>query len=68
MNIMHTIYDRSGERFDFCEDEENQFHAEYDKGQDTLTLRHWTPEVKDGSWPVAQAFFSPRRYVKDLTL
>ena len=65
MNIMHTIYDRSGERFDFCEDEENQFHVEYVKEDDTLTVRHWTPEVKDGPWPVAQKFFAPRRYLKD---
>lgn len=70
MNLMHTIYDRNGERFDFCEDEENQFHVEYEKNSDTLSIRQWTPEIEKsgGMWPVCQVFYSPRRYVKDMTL
>ena len=66
MNVMYSVYDRDGERFDFCEDQYNEFHLEYDKESDTLSVRHWTPEVT-GMAPIVQVFFSPRRYVKDCT-
>ena len=66
MNVMHSVYDRENERFDFCDDEENEFYFQYDKDADTLTVRHWTPEVKDMP-PIVQVFFYPRRYVKDWT-
>lgn len=66
MNTMHSVYDRENERFDFCDDKENEFYFQYDKEADTLTVRHWTPEVTDMA-PIVQVFFSPRRYVKDWT-
>ena len=66
MNVMYSVYDRDGEQFDFCEDQYNEFHLEYDKESDTLSVRHWTPEVT-GMAPIVQVFFSPRRYVKDWT-
>ena len=66
MNVMYSVYDRDGERFDFCEDKDNEFYLMYDKESDTLTVRHWTPEVT-GMAPIVQVFFSPRRYVKDCT-
>ena len=66
MNVMYSVYDRDGERFDFCEDKDNEFYLMYDKESDTLTVRHWTPEVT-GMAPIVQVFFSPRRYVKDWT-
>ena len=66
MNVMYSVYDRDGEQFDFCEDQYNEFHLEYDKESDTLSVRHWTPEVT-GMAPIVQVFFSPRRYVKDCT-
>jgi len=66
MNVMYSVYDREGERFDFCEDKDNEFYLMYDKESDTLSVRHWTPEVT-GMAPIVQEFFSPRRYVKDWT-
>ena len=66
MNVMYSVYDRDGEQFDFCEDKDNEFYLEYDKESDTLSVRHWTPDVKDMA-PIMQVFFSPRRYVKDWT-
>jgi hypothetical protein len=66
MNVMYSVYDRDGERFDFCEDKDNEFYLMYEKESDTLTVRHWTPEVT-GMAPIVQVFFSPRRYVKDCT-
>ena len=66
MNVMYSVYDRDGERFDFCEDKDNEFYLMYDKESDTLSVRHWTPEVT-GMSPIVQVFFSPRRYVKDCT-
>jgi hypothetical protein len=66
MNVMYSVYDRDGERFDFCEDKDNEFYLMYDKESDTLSVRHWTPEVT-GMAPIVQVFFSPRRYVKDCT-
>ena len=66
MNVMYSVYDRDGERFDFCEDKDNEFYLMYDKESDTLSVRHWTPEVT-GMAPIVQVFFSPRRYVKDWT-
>jgi hypothetical protein len=41
-------------------------YSVYDKESDTLTVRHWTPDVKDMA-PIVQVFFNPRRYVKDWT-
>jgi len=67
MNVMHSVYDRENERFDFCDDEKNEFYLEYNKEFDTLSVRHWTPEVKSGMAPIVQVFFSPRRYLKDWT-
>ena len=66
MNAMHSVYDRENERFDFCDDEENEFYFQYDKEADTLSVSHWTPDVKD-SPPIVPVFFYPRRYVKDWT-
>ena len=66
MNVMYSVYDRDGERFDFCEDKDNEFYLMYEKESDTLSVRHWTPEVT-GMAPIVQVFFSPRRYVKDWT-
>ena len=66
MNVMYSVYDRDGERFDFCEDKDNEFYLMYEKEFDTLSVRHWTPEVT-GMAPIVQVFFSPRRYVKDCT-
>ena len=66
MNVMYSVYDREGERFDFCEDKDNEFYLMYEKESDTLSVRHWTPEVT-GMAPIVQVFFSPRRYVKDCT-
>ena len=66
MNVMYSVYDRNGERFDFCEDKDNEFYLMYEKESDTLSVRHWTPEVT-GMAPIVQVFFSPRRYVKDCT-
>jgi hypothetical protein len=66
MNVMYSVYDRDGERFDFCEDKDNEFYLMYEKESDTLSVRHWTPEVT-GMAPIVQVFFSPRRYVKDCT-
>lgn len=68
MNVMHTVYDRSGGRFDFCEDDETQYDLEYDRELDTLSVRQWTPHCKGGPWPVCAVFYQPRRYVKDATL
>ena len=66
MNVMYSVYDRDGERFDFCEDKDNEFYLMYEKESDTLSVRHWTPEVT-GMAPIVQVFFSGRRYVKDCT-
>ncbi len=66
MNVMHSVYDRENERFDFCDDKDNEFYFQYDKEADTLTVRHWTPEIT-GMAPIVQVFFNPRRYVKDWT-
>ena len=66
MNVMYSVYDRDGEQFDFCEDKDNEFYLMYEKESDTLSVRHWTPEVT-GMAPIVQVFFSPRRYVKDWT-
>jgi len=66
MNVMYSVYDRDGEQFDFCEDKDNEFYLMYEKESDTLSVRHWTPEVT-GMAPIVQVFFSPRRYVKDCT-
>lgn len=66
MNVMYSVYDRDGERFDFCEDKDNEFYLMYEKESDTLSVRHWTPEVT-GMAPIVQVFFPPRRYVKDCT-
>ena len=66
MNVMYSVYDRDGERFDFCEDKDNEFYLMYEKESDTLSVRHWTPEVT-GMAPIVQVFFFPRRYVKDCT-
>ena len=68
MNVMHTVYDRSGERFDYCEDEEAEYELDYDRETDTLTVRMWTPEVKKGPWPEIAVFYQPRRYIRDATL
>lgn len=67
MNALHLVYDRKNDRFDFCDDKDNEFYFEYDKESDTLTVRHWTPEVTSGMAPIAHVFYSPRRYVKDWT-
>lgn len=68
MNTMHTVYDRTGERYDYCEDDETQYHIDYDSETDTLAVHVWTPEVKEGAWPVCAVYYQPRRYVKDATL
>lgn len=65
MNVMHVVYDRAGERFDFCESEEAQYHLEYDRETDTISIRMWTPECKQGPWPIVAYFYQPRRYVKE---
>lgn len=70
MNIMHSIYDRNGERFDYCEDEDNEYHTEYDKTTDVLTVQHWNREhqAHNAPWPIIATYYAPRRCVKDFTL
>jgi hypothetical protein len=70
MNVMYSIYDRSGERFDYCEDEDNEYHMEYDKATDRLTVQHWNRErqVRNAPWPIIATYYAPRRCVRDWTL
>lgn len=71
MNIIHIIYEQSGERFDFCEDEDNKYHIDYDKAEGVLTVKHWNRmhnKGRNAHWPTVVVFFSPCRYVKDWTL
>lgn len=70
MNVMHSIYGRDGERFDFCDDEDHEHYVEYDKESDTLVVRQWSRErqQRGGNHEVIATFYSPRRYMRDLTL
>lgn len=70
MDIMHSIYGRDGERFDFCDDEEHEHYVEYDKDSDTLQVRQWSRDRQpcSGTPPVIATFYMPRRYMRDLTL
>lgn len=70
MDAIHIIYERNGERFDFCDDEDHEHYVEYDKESDTLVVRQWSRERHKPGAPaeIIATFYAPRRYVRDLTL
>ena len=69
MNIMHSIYDRNGERWDFCDDEDHEHYVEYLRDSDTLIVRQWSSERQDkGEPPIIAQFFEPTRCIRDWTL
>lgn len=67
---MHIIYDFHGNRFKFCQDEDNEYQVEHCEEDKTLTVKHWDKKKKsyDPDWPTVSVFFNPRRWVKDSTL
>lgn len=67
---MHSIYDRNGERFDYCDDEDNEYYVVYDKEMDTLIVSQWNRErqVAGGPHVDIATYYSPRRCVRDWTL
>ena len=70
MNIMHSVYDRNGERWDFCDDEDHEHYVEYLRDSDTLVVRQWCGErqAKGEPPPIIAEFFQPVRCVRDWTL
>lgn len=69
MNIMHSIYDRNGERFDYCDDEDHEHYIEYLRDSDMLVVRQWCSErPHDGEPPIIAEFFQPVRCIRDWTL
>lgn len=70
MQVMFSIYDRLGDRFDFCDDEDHEHYVEYDKESDTLVVRQWSKDRQPSSGmpPVIATFYQPRRCMRDWTL
>lgn len=68
MKIMHTIYDRVGDMFDYCDDEDHEHYIECNN--DTLEVRQWSSarQRQGGPNEVVAIFYSPRRYIRDLLL
>jgi hypothetical protein len=69
MKAMYSVYDRTGDCFDFCDDEETEHSLDYDAEHDRLRVWQWSAERQsrgENNQLIAE-FYQPRRFVKDFT-
>jgi hypothetical protein len=67
---MYSVYDRTGDCFDFCDDEETEHSLDYDAEHDRLRVWQWSAERQsrgENNQLIAE-FYQPRRFIKDFTL
>jgi hypothetical protein len=70
MKAMYSVYDRNGDCFDFCDDEETEHSLDYDAEHDRLRVWQWSAERQsrgENNQLIAE-FYQPRRFIKDFTL
>jgi fructosamine-3-kinase len=70
MKAMYSVYDRNGDCFDFCDDEETEHSLNYEAEHDRLRVWQWSAErqsCKENNQIIAE-FYQPRRFIKDFTL
>jgi hypothetical protein len=70
MKAMYSVYDRNGDCFDFCDDEETEHSLDYEAEHDRLRVWQWSAERQscgENNQLIAE-FYQPRRFVKDFTL
>ena len=70
MKAMYSVYDRTGDCFDFCDDEEIEHSLDYDAEHDRLRVWQWSAERQSGGEnnQIIAEFYQPRRFIKDYTL
>lgn len=61
-DLMYSIYDRNGDRFDYCEDETTSYWLTYNKESDTIHVECNTGE-KTNPVKLVAVYFKPSRYV-----
>jgi hypothetical protein len=44
MKAMYSVYDRNGDCFDFCDDEETEHSLDYEAEHDRLRVWQWSAE------------------------
>jgi hypothetical protein len=69
MKAMYSVYDRNGDCFDFCDDEETEHSLDYDAEHDRLRVWQWSAERQsrgENNQLIAE-FYQPRRFIKDFT-
>jgi hypothetical protein len=70
MKAMYSVYDRTGDCFDFCDDDETEHSLDYDAEHDRLRVWQWSAErqsCEENNQIIAE-FYQPRRFIKDWTL
>ena len=70
MKAMYSVYDRNGDCFDFCDDEETEHSLDYEAEHDRLRVWQWSAERQacgENNQLIAE-FYQPRRFIKDFTL
>jgi hypothetical protein len=70
MKALYSVYDRNGDCFDFCDDEETEHSLEYEAEHDRLRVWQWSAERQscgENNQIIAE-FYQPRRFIKDHTL
>ena len=70
MNAMYSVYDRNGDRFDFCDDDEHEHSLDYEPEHDRLRVWQWSAErqAQGKNNEIIAEFYQPRRYIKDFTI
>ena len=70
MNAMYSVYDRNGDRFDFCDDDEHEHSLDYEPEHDRLRVWQWSAErqAQGKNNQIIAEFYHPRRYIKDFTI
>jgi hypothetical protein len=69
MKAMYSVYDRNGDCFDFCDDEETEHSLDYEAEHDRLRVWQWSAERQscgENNQIIAE-FYQPRRFIKDFT-
>jgi hypothetical protein len=70
MKAMYSVYDRTGDCFDFCDDEETEHSLDYEAEHDRLRVWQWSAERQscgENNQIIAE-FYQPRRFIKDFTV